>query len=139
MKGSFFLTFRYFLLYVSLLLNLIFMIIITFYKIFIYLIKTFPFLLKNKYVYFHQNLFYIYIYIHLWIIFFKIFVTKKIFKILFTKMKPIRYYNFINIYLAYQNKAFILMKSVLLDFSVIKLCTFLYNLYTWFYNLYKWF
>ena len=54
-------------------------------------------------------------------------------------MKPIRYYNFINIYLAYQNKAFILMKFVLLDFSVIKLCTFLYNLYTWFYNLYKWF
>ena len=46
-------------------------------------------------------------------------------KVLFTKRKLIRYYYFINIYIIYQNRAFILMKFVFVNFSVIKFYNFL--------------
>ena len=39
--------------------------------------------------------------------FFSIFISNEILKIIFTKKDLIRYYHFINIYIAYQNKAFI--------------------------------
>ena len=44
--------------------------------------------------------------------FFIAFVNNEIFKTLFTKRKLIRYYYFINVYIVYQNRNFILMNSV---------------------------
>ena len=58
-------------------------------------------------------------------IFFRIFVNSEIFKILFTKRKLIRYYYFINIYIIYWNRAFVLKKFVFFNFSVIKFYNFL--------------
>ena len=46
-------------------------------------------------------------------------------KIFFTKRKPIRYYYFINIYIVYWNRVFMLMKFVIFNFSVTKLYIFL--------------
>ena len=73
--------------------------------------------------------------------FFIIFVVNEISKVLFTERKLIRYYYFINIYIVYQNRAFILIKFVFFNFSIIKLYNFLsvklYNFFThfciWFY------
>ena len=50
--------------------------------------------------------------------FFLIFVTNEKFKIFFTKRKIIRPYYFINIYIVYENRAFILMKHIFFNFSV---------------------
>ena len=72
-----------------------------------------------------------FIYNHLWTEFaprsnfFRTFATNEIFEILFTKRKLIRYYYFTNIYIAFQNRAFILMKFVFFKFSVIRF----YNLF----------
>ena len=57
--------------------------------------------------------------------FFRIFVTNEIFKILFAKSKLISYYYFINIYIDSRNLAFIFMKFVFFNFTVIKF----YNLF----------
>ena len=59
-------------------------------------------------------------------IFLIIFVNNEIFKILFTKIKFIKYYYFINIYIFYWNRAFILMKFLFFNFSVIKFYDFFY-------------
>ena len=56
---------------------------------------------------------YIYIYTHFWkeyaerSNFFIIFVTNKLFKILFTKRKLIRYYSCFNIHIVYRNRTYI--------------------------------
>ena len=55
----------------------------------------------------------------------KLFVTIEIFGILFFKMNLIRYYCFINIYIVYRNRTFILMKFIFLNFSLIKFYNFL--------------
>ena len=57
--------------------------------------------------------------------FFRILVNNDIFKILFTKRKLMRYYYFINIYIAYRNRAFILINFEFFNFSVIKMYVFL--------------
>ena len=57
--------------------------------------------------------------------FFRIFVTNEIFKILFAKSKLISCYYFINIYIDSRNLAFIFMKFVFFNFTVIKF----YNLF----------
>ena len=86
--------------------------------------KSFSFLLRNNYVYFHQN------FNHLWTEyayrskFFRIFTAKQIFKILLTKSKLIRYYYFINIYMVYWSRAFILIKCLLYNFIVMKFYNF---------------
>ena len=86
--------------------------------------KSFSFLLRNNYVYFHQN------FNHLWTEyayrskFFRIFTAKQIFKILLTKRKLIRYYYFINIYMVYWSRAFILIKCLLYNFIVMKFYNF---------------
>ena len=51
--------------------------------------------------------------------FFIIFVTNEIFKSLFTKRKLIAYYYFINIYIVYCNRFFMLMKYHFFNFSII--------------------
>ena len=58
---------------------------------------------------------------HKGLIFVSIFVTTEIFKILFTERKLVRYYYFINIYIAYRNRAFMLVKFLSFNFSIIKL------------------
>ena len=100
------------------------MILLTFSKISIYLIETFFLLLKNKYIS-------VLIKIYLFIIICGrnmhealIFVTSEIFKILFTKRKPVRCYYFIHVYILYQNRAFMLMKLVFFSFSIIKFYIF---------------
>ena len=86
--------------------------------------KSFSFLLRNNYVCFHQN------FNHLWTEyayrskFFRIFTAKQIFKILLTKRKLIRYSYFINIYMVYWSWAFILIKCLLYNFSVMKFHNF---------------
>ena len=65
-------------------------------------------------------------------LFFSIFVTNEIFKILFTKRKVIRYFHFINIYVVYQYRAFILMKFKLFNFRIMKICNFFFHFYVWF-------
>ena len=105
----YFSAFRYSLLNISSLLNLLLMIFLTFSKISIYLIKLFLFLLRNKYVYFHQNFF---LYNQLWREYayrsnlFRIFINSEILKILSTKRKLIIHYYFINIYFVCRNRAF---------------------------------
>ena len=56
---------------------------------------------------------------------FIIFGNNEIFKILFIEGKPIRYYYFINSYIIYQNRDFLLIKFVLFNFSIIKFYNFL--------------
>ena len=51
--------------------------------------------------------------------FFIIFVANEIDKIFFTEKKLIRYYYFIDIYIVYQNRNFMLMKFVFFNFSII--------------------
>ena len=66
--------------------------------------------------------------------FFLIFVTNEKFKIFFTKRKIIRHYYFINIYIVYENRAFMLMKRIFFNFSVINFFyPFLYMTYFFFY------
>ena len=60
-----------------------------------------------------------------------IFVANEISKILFIKKKLIRYCNFINIYIVYQNKASISMKLVFFNSSIIKLYNSSIYFYTW--------
>ena len=57
--------------------------------------------------------------------FFIIFVTNEIFEILFTKGKLTRYYYFINLYIVFRNRAFVLMISIFFNFSAIQF----YNLF----------
>ena len=56
---------------------------------------------------------------------FIIFGNNEIFKILFIEGKPVRYYYFINSYIIYQNRDFLLIKFVLFNFSIIKFYNFL--------------
>ena len=108
-EGSFcvfFSAFRCFFI-ISSLLNVLFMIFLIFSKISIYWIKTFPFLLKNKCICFHQKFFYFILcqrHMHKDLNSPEIFVTNETFKILFTKRKLIRLYYFINIYIVYPNR-----------------------------------
>ena len=99
---NFFSTFRYFLLYRSSLLNL-----------FLLYGELFP---KLSYIYqfffmIYQNiLYYIYSFLEKYVLrscFFIIFISNEIFKILFTKMKFIRYYYFVNSYIIYWNRGYI--------------------------------
>ena len=72
--------------------------------------------------------------------FFIIFVANEIYKILFTERKLIRQYYFINIYIAYRNRAFILMKFVFLNFSIVRLYNFfIFFIYGFkcFYNIFN--
>ena len=72
--------------------------------------------------------------------FFIIFVANEIYKILFTERKLIRQYYFINIYIAYRNRAFIMMKFVFLNFSIIRLYNFfIFFIYGFkcFYNIFN--
>ena len=90
----FFSAFRCFFI-ISSLLNVLFMIFLIFSKISIYWIKTFPFLLKNKCICFHQKFFYFILcqrHMHKDLNSPEIFVTNETFKILFTKRKLIRLY-----------------------------------------------
>ena len=48
------------------------------------------------------------------------FITSEIFKIFSTKRKLVKYYYFINTYIIYQNRAFILIKNVFFNFIIIK-------------------
>ena len=113
--------FRYFLFYISSLLNILFFILLTFPKISLYLSKHFSLFIKKI----HTIIFIkTSIYTHFWkeytkrFNFFIIFITDEIF--FFTEWNLIRYYFFMNIYIDYGNMAFILMKFVFFSFSVIK-------------------
>ena len=114
----------WFLVYISSLLNLFLMILLTFSKMCKYFIRAFSSLVKkiNVSIFIKISL----IYNNLWTEcvhrpnFFRIVVTNEIFKILFTKTKLIRYYYFINIYIVYRNRAFMLIEFSLFSFSVIK-------------------
>ena len=57
--------------------------------------------------------------------FFTIFVTSKIFQTTFTKINLIRYYYFINIYIVYLNRLFVLVKFMFFYFSTTTLYNFL--------------
>ena len=113
---DFILVFRYFLFYTSLLLHSFSTMLLTIFHKCCWLFS------KKTCIHFYQNISYIQallegIYkIHN---FFSIFVANKIFKILFTTKEPIRYYYFINTYIDYQKRAFILVKFF--SFSIIKL------------------
>ena len=128
---DFFLAFRYSLLCTSSLLNSFLLTLLTFSQISLYFSKNF--LLKNIYTQFRQNLSYIYSFLGgvcIKAYFFSTFVTYEIFKILFTKRKLISYYYFINIYIVYWNRAFMLMmKFIFFNFSIAKL----YNFFIYFY------
>ena len=63
--------------------------------------------------------------------FFSIFLANKIFKFFFIKRDPIRYYYFINIYIYYWNKFFMLIKFLILEFSISKFDTF-FHFYIYF-------
>ena len=99
-----FLAFRYFLLYTSSLLNLVFVILLAFSQIFIYLSNIFSTFIKIHAFSFIEISF---IYTHFWkeyaqrSNFFIVFVANQIFKFLFTQRKLVRYYYFINIYIVY--------------------------------------
>ena len=129
----FFSVFRYFLLYINSLLVLFLMIFLTFAKISICLVKTLYFFIKKEIRLFSSK-FILYIITSSWnmyksLSFFRILVSNEIYKTLFNKSKFIRYYCFINIYIVYQNRAFILMKFVLFNFKII-IC---YNILVRFY------
>ena len=49
------------------------------------------------------------------------FITNEIFKIFSTERKFVKYYYFIDTYIIYQNRAFILIKNVFFNFIIIKL------------------
>ena len=51
-------------------------------------------------------------------------LVSKVLEIFFTERKLIRYYYFVNIYIFYQIKYFLLTKFVLFNFSVIKFSNF---------------
>ena len=67
--------------------------------------------------------------------FFVIFLTSEIFKIFHTKRKLIRYYYFIDIYIAYQNRTFVMMKFVFFNFSAIKFYIFV-SIFRYGFNLF---
>ena len=128
---NFFSAFRYFLLYTSSLLNLFFIIWLNFFQTFIYLSKKFSsFITRYIHLVFSKYLLYVLISgknIHKGNIFI-IFVTNEIFKMLFIKRKLIRYYYFINIYIIYRNRAFILMKFVFIFVYAFFIVVLIYNL-----------
>ena len=133
--------FRYFLLCISSPLNF-----------FYHIAKFFPnchICIKNFFMFFHEYMhlilseYLLYIPIsgknmHKGLIFFIISVTNEIFKILFTKRKLIRYYYFVNIYIVYQKRTFILMKFVFFNFSVIKFYNF-FNPFLYGFNFFNFF
>ena len=83
---------------------------------------------KNIHLVLSKSLLYALIFgrnMHKDLIFFIIFVTNDIFKIFFTERNLIRYYYFINNYIVYRNRAFMLMKFVFFNFSIIKIYIFL--------------
>ena len=97
--------FRYFLFYISALLYFCLIILPTFSQISLDTSKS---------------LLYIFIFgrnMYNGIIYLAFFVTNEIFKILFTERKLFRYYYFINICIAYRNRAFMLMKFVFFNLS----------------------
>ena len=65
--------------------------------------------------------------------FFIVFVTNEIFRILFSKRKLMKFFYFINIYIVYRNRTYILMKFVFFSFNVIKLYNF-YIIFTYGFN-----
>ena len=108
-------------------------ILLTFSKIFIYIYQFFFIFYRKIHTFGFIRI--SFTYSHLWkectqrSNFFINFVTNEIFKILFTKRKLIRYYYFVNIYIVYRNRAFILMKFVFFNFRVIKFYNFLIRFY----------
>ena len=129
--------FIYFLLYISSLLNFIYYYIANFFPnchifikhffIFYHKIHTFS-LIKISFIYTYFWKEYAYSLISL----LPAFVTNEIFKIMFIKRKLFRYHYFINIYIVYGNRTFILIKFVFLNFSVIKFYIFFTQFYIWF-------
>ena len=126
--------FKYLLLYKNALLNLLFMRLLAFSVVFTFFLKFFSsFIIKYIHLVLSRYLLYILTSgknVHKGLNFKIIFVTNQMFKILFIKRKLIRYYCFINIYIAYRNKTFLLTKFAFFNFSVIKLYNFLIHFYT---------
>ena len=118
-----FLAFRYFFYIYKFTIKFIFCYIANFFPNVIYLSKHFSsFIIKH--INLDSSKYLLYILIsekkkHKGLFFLIIIVNNEIFKIFFTKRKLIRYYYFINTYIFYQNRAFILMKFVFFNFSVI--------------------
>ena len=103
--------FRYFLLDVSSKL-VFFIILLTFFQIVIYSSKSFSsFIIKNLHLVLSEYISYTLISrknMHKSLVSLIAFVTNEVFKILCTKRKHVRYYYFINIYIVYQSRDFIL-------------------------------
>ena len=118
--------FKYFLLYISLLL-ILFIILLSFSKTFIYLSKEISsFIIKYLHLVLSTYLLYIFISgknMHKSLIPLSSFVTNLIFS--FTKRKLIGYYYFTNIYIAYWN-LYRLLKFVFFNFISIKFYYFFY-------------
>ena len=125
---------RYFSLYISSLL-IFFIILLTFYRNFDIFIKKFFLFYHKKHAFSFMKIYSIST--HYWKEYAQrsniliIFVANEISKILFIKKKLIRYCNFINICIVYQNRASILMKLVFFNSSIIKLYDSSIHFYTW--------
>ena len=120
-----FFSFRYFLLYISLQLNFFYYIAKFCPNCYIFLNFILSFIMKYIHLVLSKYILYILISgknMHKGLVFFII----EIFKVWFTKSKFIRYYYFINIYIIYWNRTFILMKFVFFNFSVITFYNFFY-------------
>ena len=120
-----FFSFRYFLLYISLQLNFFYYIAKFCPNCHIFLNFILSFIMKYIHLVLSKYILYILISgknMHKGLVFFII----EIFKVWFTKSKFIRYYYFINIYIIYWNRTFILMKFVFFNFSVITFYNFFY-------------
>ena len=133
---EYFLAVRYLLLYISSPI-ILFIILLTSSHISIYLSRKISFFYHRIHTFSFIKIYSICT--HFWKEYAKmsniliIIVVNKIYKILFTKRKLIRYYYFINIYIIYQNRFFVSMKFVFYNFSIIKIFNFFYiDFYIWF-------
>ena len=124
-------TFRYFSLHIGILTNSL-LIMLLFSKFhYIFFNKVSSFIKRDINLILWKSLLYALIFgknMHKVLILFSIFVTNAIFKIFFTK-RNFRYYYFINIYIVYWNKAFILVKVIFFKFSIINFIVFYRFLY----------
>ena len=66
---------------------------------------------------------------HKGLIFFIIFVANEIFTLSFAKRDFIRYYYFINIYILYRNRSFMMVKFLFLDLNIIKFYNCFFHFY----------
>ena len=118
-------------MYAGLLSNSFLLILVTFFQISLYFSNTFSSFIKKRHRFsfikiscisliFGRNM-------DKGLIFFSIFIANKTFKIIFTKRDLIRYYYFINIYIMYGNRAFILVKFVFFNLMVYKCFTIFLN------------